>query len=236
MILASFALIAATCAPAPKPDDPVQRAREAYEDERFEDAARAFEQAYAQDPRPKYLYAQAQALRQGGDCVAAIDAYDVFLATNPPAAATADAQENRARCASRVAETNAESSPPQPVVAEPPPAPPRRRPREARPWYADPWGGALSGVGLTATIAGAVVLANAHAQDRRAHNSQDDATYLREFGSAPTTSRIGIGVLAAGGALLTAGVVRYAVVARRRRPAVVSMGLGPSSVLVHIRW
>ena len=236
MILAPLAVIAAVSAPASPSNDALLRAREAYEDERFADAARAFEEAYALDPRPKYLYAQAQALRLSGDCVAAIDVYDAFVASDPPSAAAADAQENRGRCVETVAETKLEPPPPDPGVPGPPSTQPDPRPREARPWYADPWGGALSGVGLGATIAGAVLLADAHARDRRADAAEDDASYLRAFGSAPRNSRIGIGVLAAGGALLTAGVIRCAVVASARRRAVISMGLGPSSAIVHIRW
>jgi len=226
--LVSLAVIAAMAARAPEPGDPLERARQAYEDERFGDAARALEEAYAADPAPELLYARAQALRLSGDCPAALELYDAFLASEPPAEAAADAKANRARCAEATAEV------PPPTVEEPP-APPDR-PSPARRWYADPWGGALTGAGVAATVTGAVLLANAHARADRARDSQDDATYLRELGSAPTISRVGIGVVAAGGALLTAGIVRYAVLAHRGRKARTQLGLGPGSAIVHIRW
>lgn len=241
MILASIAVAAALSAGSPEPHDPLVRAREAYEDERFDDAARALQDAYDRDPRPKYLYARAQALRLGGDCVAAIDAYDAFLAADPPAEAAEDATQNRDRCAEQLAEARPGPPPPDPelaAAAAPATSPRDRRvrTRQARPWYADPWGGALSGIGLATAVAGAAVLADAHARAERARASPDDGAYLRALGPAPATSRVGIGLLAAGGALLTTGVIRYAVVATRRRRAVASLGLGPGSAIVHIRW
>src|SRR5688500_7808596 len=51
----------------------------------FTGAIAAFERGYAIDPAPVFLYAWAQAARYAGDCVAALDLYDRFLESDPPA-------------------------------------------------------------------------------------------------------------------------------------------------------
>ena len=77
---------------------------------------------------------------------------------------------------------------------------------------------------------------SAHVRAQRAEEAGDDTAYLQRLGSAPTTSRAGVAVLAVGGALLTAGVIRYAVVRKRENGAIAGIGLGPGAAIVHIRW
>jgi hypothetical protein len=75
-------------------------------------AAAAFAAAHALDSRPEYLFAQAQATRQGGDCVGARALFERFLATDPPARQVEATRLALARC-----------TPARPAPAEAPPEP-----------------------------------------------------------------------------------------------------------------
>ncbi len=55
-----------------------------YQARAFVEAARAFAAARAIEPRPEWLFAEAQATRLSGDCPRAVRLYQEFLATSPP--------------------------------------------------------------------------------------------------------------------------------------------------------
>jgi hypothetical protein len=209
--LAAALAIVLAAAPAADPqrtDNPhFEPARAAFEAEDWDTAAREFEAAYAFDGRLEYLYAQAQAERLGGHCEQATATYERFIAEGPPPAAVAEAEENLAKC-------------------EPAPPPPRPEPRtvqapapQPRPkrWYRDPWGhvAVIGGVAIAATGAG--FLGAAHARERDAAGAEDEQLYRDAIAGAPTMSRVGIGLLSAGAALIVVGIVRWSVLAAAER-------------------
>src|SRR5688572_3171688 len=122
------------------PATAVQRAEEAFQAGRYADAAEAFGEAYAEEPDPKFVYAQAQAERLGGDCAHAIEHYDRFLALDPEAGAAEDARTNRERCRQ---ELERRRPPPPPDPPPPRVVEPVDESAPTRPWHRDPLGGAL---------------------------------------------------------------------------------------------
>jgi hypothetical protein len=181
------------------------------------------------------LWAQAQALRFGGRCREALPLYERFLASGPTAEETADANTNIDACRELVGEevpvVPVEPTPPPEAVAEPsaspapapPPAPtvkPARRAVAARVQRRpsrDPWGHGLlwSGVGVAGIGAG--LLAAGHAQRVDAASASTELEYQQRFAGAPALGQAGIAVLVTGAALITAGVVRFAVIGARAR-------------------
>lgn len=227
-----LALFAQPAADAWREHPEFVRGGRAFAAQRWDEAARAFEAAYADHPRPELLWAQAQALRFGGRCEAALPLYERFLATDPTAEEIADANTNIAACRELVGEVAevepVEPAPPPQPVAEPPPSAlppaPRVKPAhrdivphvQARP-SRDPWGHGLlwSGVGVAGIGAG--LLAAGHARRADAADKSTEFQYEQTFAGAPALGQAGIAVLVTGAALFTAGIVRFAVVGARAR-------------------
>ena len=225
-------------------------AETAFREQRWIDAAAAFAAAYELDPRPEYLYAQAQAERMGGECERAITTYRRFLAADPPDQAAKDARANMSKCAAVLPALEASPGPPAEAAVEPPPAivDDPSNPTEPSPvvdgpsWYRDPWGGVLTWTGVALGGAGGALLGEAHRRRDRAENSPDEQVYRDTMRGAPLMSRLGIGLLSAGGALLVSGIIRYATVGRSRGPRRTAGALHPSahlrssSVGFTLRW
>ncbi len=222
----TFALLAGQPAADAWRDHPeFLRGARAFEAQRWDEAARAFAAAYADHPRPELLWAHAQSLRFDGRCSEALPLYERFVATGPTAEELADAQTNIATCREQVVAAVPEPKPsPSPPSAPPPPivqptqrdpidAPRPRRPNARR----DPWAHALlwSGVGLAG--AGAGLLAAGHVRRERAADARTELAYQEAFSGAPALGNAGIAVLASSAALVTAGIVRFAVVGARAR-------------------
>jgi tetratricopeptide (TPR) repeat protein len=229
-IFLSLALFAQPAADAWREHPEFLRGSAAFEAQHWDEAARAFEAAYADHPRPELLWAQAQALRFGGRCKDALPLYDRFLATDPTAEEIADANTNIAACRELVGEVTvvppvepapravAEPSPSAPAPAPTvKPAPRDSVPRMARRPGRDPWGHGLlwSGVGVAGVGAG--LLAAGHAQRADASGATTEYEYQQKFAGAPALGQAGIAVLVTGAALVTAGIVRFAVVSARAR-------------------
>jgi hypothetical protein len=204
------------------------RGGRAFEERRWDEAARAFAAAYADHPRPELLWAHAQALRFGGRCKEALPLYERFLATDPTAEEIADAHTNIDACRKLVGDEPevepVEPEPPPAPVVEPPAPPPRLQPvdrdivADAPPRVGrDPWGHGLlwSGVGVAGIGAG--LLAAGHARRVQAGGASTELAYEQTFAGAPALGRAGIAVLATGAGLIAAGVVRFAVIAARAR-------------------
>jgi hypothetical protein len=195
---------------------PQQRGEQAFADERWEDAAEAFAEAYAATKDPRILYAQAQAVRKAGDCRRAIELYAAFLETSPPPQAERGARDNMAECAKDVAAQPV--SEPEPDPDPDPESLPRRVDADPRrPWYADPWGGALAGVGVVGLVAGGAVYGVARADEREADRATTENDYLDRIDRASTLSRVGIALFVVGGAAIVGAVVRYSIVGTRGR-------------------
>jgi tetratricopeptide (TPR) repeat protein len=127
----------------------------------FAEAAKAFEAAYALDPRREVLFALAQATRLSGDCPAAVPLYQRFLATRPPDHQVEATRLALARCEDRPA--------PAGTLARPAPPPSVRTTSttpEPRRWYRDPVAGALAAAGVLSFGAGMGLLVSARAADR----------------------------------------------------------------------
>lgn len=209
------------------PTDHAQRGLEAYEAQDWDEAARQFEAAHAADPDPQYVYAQANALRRAGRCAEAIPRYRVFLGTGPEGNTELAAQQNLARCEAQLdAEADPPESAPHPVVPVLPPAVavvPARSDRAPTPLVRDPWAHALTWPGVAIAGVGAGLLGEAHVRRGRADRADDELAYRDALAGAPVLSRAGIGLLATGAALVVAGIVRWSILAARRRRATAAL-------------
>jgi tetratricopeptide (TPR) repeat protein len=222
----ALAAVLLAAAPADEATVLVEQARTHWEREEFVEAADAFERAHALDPKPDYLFARAQALRFGGRCEDAIAVYLHFIETGPPEDEVVEAKLRMAECQQTIADdaTAADAEQPaDPAPAVPPPTPPpapvddriapERRPRS------DPAGGALVGTGAVLVAVGVGLVAGAS----QVAAGSDDAATERDYGDSFTRanqlSAVGISLAAVGGALLIGGIIRYAVLAKKRRRA-----------------
>ena len=87
-----------------------------------------------------------------------------------------------------------------------------------------------SGVGVAGIGAG--LLAAGHAQRIDAAGSSTELEYQREFAGAPALGKAGIAVLVTGAAVITAGIVRFAIVVARARRGNRTMARVPMTVRV----
>jgi tetratricopeptide (TPR) repeat protein len=231
--------------PTSAEEDAVARAEAAFAKERYSEAADAFGEAYAAQPLPRYLWAQAQAERLAGDCAAAIEIYDAFLATQPAEKDATDARKARQACQSELeraapADTEAEhaattTTPSTEGSATTPADPPKPMPSERPPlrWYRDPWGGALVGSGVFVGGIGIGLLVSAVRLDRDAGDASTEGAYEASREDAVLRQRVGIATVAVGSGLVVAGVVRWALVGtrgRRSRTAFVPAPMGMAVV------
>lgn len=176
-------------------------------------AAAAFARRYEETGDPALLYGQAQALRRAGDCRAAIEVFERFAATEPPAADVEAATSAIEACREILDEPAVPIDEPQPQPLEPAPTP---TPKEAAPapWYADRAGGILVGVGAAIAVTGAGLFGGSYARLARAPSSE--AGYEDRRRDVRALWGSGLGLLATGGALIVAGAIRWGVVARKR--------------------
>lgn len=208
---------------APSAPASVEKAEQAFLAGDYARASAGFAEAYATEPNPRYLYAQAQSERLAGNCPLALQLYDEFLALGPPDKAAEDARANRARC------TTAAPPPPPtpgPTTEAPGDTDPARQPDDdtppppTRPWYRDPWGGALAGSGLFVGGIGLGLIINAVNLDEDAAGAPNEGAYETTREDARLRHRVGIGTTAAGAALLVGGVIRWTIVGVRHSRAV----------------
>jgi tetratricopeptide (TPR) repeat protein len=215
-----------------------------YEHHQYEDAIAELRAALSIDPQPDILYALGQAERRRGNCERAIEYYSSCLALVKDPAAAAAVKVQIERCQVATGEPKPPAPPPAPVeepttpakeeradlptataTTAPPPAPlppppvplVQPAPPHRGPWIADPLGVTLSVAGLAGVAAGGALLGIAELRLDDAANSYQQYADAR---SAPTLWIGGVVALAAGGALILGGIVRYAVVAKHRRAPV----------------
>jgi hypothetical protein len=208
------------------------QAQAAFNEERFEEAARLLEKAYLIEPKAELLYPWAQAERMQGNCKMAIDLYQRFLDAGVKGQFAEAAKQNIERCREEVeaAEEPVEEEPveEEPAVDEERPEPkrvPDQEPRDAkaRKWYADPAGGVLFAVGIVGVGVGGGLLGAAMSTADKAPDAGGNADYEAQRDRATTLRNAGAAVLAIGGALLIGAVVRYAVVARKGKKSSTAM-------------
>jgi tetratricopeptide (TPR) repeat protein len=219
IVLAALAVAAppasrssAAPASAAQDPDPAVRAGELFRLGEFEQAAIAFEEAYARSGDPALLFGRAQSLRRAGNCGGAIEVFEQFIATSPPAADVQAANDVIAACRSILgrdaADSEADAPAPEPTDAPSEPAPAPRR------WPRDVAGGVLLGSGLTVTIAGAAIYGTAFAR-AAAERRETEQAYEARQRSTRTLAAAGASLMIGGTALLIGSVVRYVIVARR---------------------
>lgn len=188
----------------------------------YEAAIEAFRSAYELDGRRDILFAWAQVERLSGDCDAAMPLYRKFLAGDPPARQAEAARLQLERCERVVAE--------RPPVPAPVPvaapvietvAPPSPRSLRAR---LDWQSATLFGAGLAATATGGALWLAGRAAIGDAPSERSWSGYVDALDAGRRRERIGLALLAAGGALLAGGIVRLvfspASPAQARAPAV----------------
>lgn len=202
----------ATTASEPAPvEDHATIAARAFRNGEFMIAADAFQRAYDETGDPALLFGRAQALRRAGSCAAAIDVFEAFIATSPPAADADAAQKVIDEC--RAIVDVHEAPPPSPVATvDPSPPPPAPAPK---PWHRDVAGGLLVGAGLTLTAIGGAVLGSASTQADEPGAGEQEWEDRRD--RVRRQSVAAVAVMSVGGALLIGAIVRYAVVASRNR-------------------
>lgn len=228
-----LALLAAPEPPAAEevtPQKIVAEAEAAWLDERWDDASVAFERAYEATGDATFLYTRAQAEKRAGRCETAIELYEAFIESAPPAKAETSARELIEECKAELPEPPpAEVSPvPDPTAGDPTladspasptptPATTTDEPTPTRPWYRDPWGGVLVGAGVAVAATGGVLVGVAHARADDAGDAPDDRAFGDELQGARRLETGGAIALGVGGALLVAGIVRWAVLGTRGR-------------------
>lgn len=199
--------------------DVVGRAAAHVEEGRYEQALAVLDRAERERPLPVFVYVRATIEERRGDCERATALYRRFLELDVPAKDADDARRGIARCrgepveepARPITSSQSDPEPVDPTSAGPSDVPP------PRPWWTDPWGGALVGVGVLGVGVGAGLLGQSRVDARAA----DDAASLQTFDDrsrrAIALDRAGIATLAVGSALLLGGMVRYALVGIRPR-------------------
>ncbi|MBI5479597.1 MAG: hypothetical protein HY906_12105 [Deltaproteobacteria bacterium] len=230
--------------PAAQPH--MDAATRAFELMDYGQAAEALRAAHRVDPQPRFLYALAQAERLRGDCRAAIRAYADFLATSPPDWQARPARQNIARCQRQLAAATPATRPPSPVAtaatshpATAAAAPPRVVRFMPRPWYTDLVGNTLGVSGVVFLVTGAIVWAVGKDGIDQARAATGYDGFESRVLAGRTKERVGVAFMAAGGALVGAGVVRYLLRPGARRVEVVVSGApvgGGGSLLVTGRF
>jgi len=208
-----------------------QRGLARFEAHAYPGAVADFQAAYALDPVPDLLFAEAQAERLRGDCTRAVVLYQRFLATTPPRLQVDATQIALARCAQQLAER-----PPLVVVQPPPPPPPAPRPPPAAPpsWWRDPWALSAATLGVAALGVGVGFWMASSGSVDDANRATTLPDYDRLWATAESRRTVSTVALTTGATLLIAAGARFAIVRRQRLrgAAVLSLVAAPGTLTV----
>jgi tetratricopeptide (TPR) repeat protein len=185
----------------------------AYSKGDFAGAAEALEQSYKFEPDPDTLFAWAQSERKAGHCDKALRLYDRLLKFELPEENKQAVHKNLEECKALLP---APTPPPTTVTA--PVETPRPEPKhdvepahpESRPWWRDPVGDALVGVGAIGLGVGVSFLVSARSADSDAKATMNYFQFRSLENTANSRSKLGIAATASGAALIGAGIVWYA--------------------------
>ncbi len=196
-----------------------------FEEGRYDEAVERARAEYARTGDPVFLYVEAQAERFRGDCHRAIELYGRVLARSDAGTMAENARDNIETCEQQLRAKEAAPQPKpepqpepasQPAVDVPPPDP--GPPPDARPrWWRDPAGGALVGIGGIGLVTGIGLLVGGASQRDRAMEADDEASFVDGQRAGGRLVVAGAVVGGVGLAVAVAGIVRWAVVARRDR-------------------
>jgi tetratricopeptide (TPR) repeat protein len=214
------------------------KAVELYKAEDYDGAASEANAGLAIESHESLYFILAQAERQRGNCVEAVEVFTKFIEVTESDDMRQNALTAKALCAEELAEAArkaelerqaAEEAATEEATADedtPPSTVPS--PKPATPWYRDPLGGALVGVGGAAVLAGGAVLITAAVLDPDAagdYGSFDERRRLRPRLLLAGGLTAGIGALVGAG-----GAVRWVLLARKNKdtaPAAARIELGP---------
>jgi hypothetical protein len=224
--------VAAWLSVAPAPEEVRAEAERLWQAGDDAGVATLFSRAYAEDPRPEYLFGQARAEAARGRCEVAIELWASFVATDPPMEQARAAYEQIRACGGDPDEVAAELEPSRPgETAEPvedttPIAPPvvTPQPRELRPPRASLVGprsepvtiGLLVSGGVLA-VSGTVALGLGLDRVRRPGPSSSDDDYAARIRRGRAAATAGAVAISIGGSLLVTGIVHYVVRRHRTR-------------------
>jgi len=215
--------LALALAPAPAPLSPAEQAKEraldAWEEGRYDEARAEIARAYELEPLRRYLYARARIEQADGHCDVANEFYRRYLAENPPEVDANAAKRAIAACDRQIADAGGTTN------VDPPPIP-------ARPWHRDPLAIGLVTSGAVVLVVGFGLFGRAFVEHREAKRTLDHAEFDRRVRRARVLSPIGIAGISLGAALVVGGVVRWAVV-RRRAKAADRLAIGPAGIGMH---
>lgn len=197
----------------------------AFEKQNYALAITELRAAYDEVPDPSFLYALGQAYRVSGDCARAKDAFRAFLDTNPSQKHREAALANIERCTPAPPPSTPRAAKAAPAASPPPPAAstavtPEPASTRQKTWYLDVPGGALTGAGVVAAVVGTVLYAGGRSRVSDADAVRDDGAFANNRDEADgglAQQRVGLVVMGAGAALVTAGVLRYVGVAKQTR-------------------
>lgn len=203
LTIAIVLTIAATAHADPKAEAKVHvdAATAAHKQGDYTTALAELQTANRLDPQPDLLYAIGQVYAKLGRCAEATASYEDFRKTQKDPAIASVVDQAVAACKPR------EETPVTPVTTAVAPPPPPEHHRS--PWYTDKLGDALVIGGVVAGVVGLVVYRGATGKLDDAEGASSLAAYnqlVDDAHNARTTSAI---LLAAGGALVVAGVVHY---------------------------
>ena len=156
--------------------------------------------------RPEFSYLLGQSERMRGNCKKAIEHYQAALAlvTTPSQEGVIRVQIER--CEHDLAKAPASA-----------PAPDSSSIRASvvsnRPWFRDPLGGVLVGVGGASLAAGLGMFGATYGA---VHDSTESSSKFLDARSAEPVYAAGISLSAIGGALIVGGIIRYGLLARKR--------------------
>lgn len=210
----------------------VEKAMKAHSEEKFDVALVELQAAYKLDPQPDLLFAIGQVHVKLGDCKAAIESYEKFLAQTKDAQAKAVTNQAIDACKKELATATPKPDPvPDPVptpdpTPTPDPQPPVRespfqeraatpvpqvneRPAERTPWYKDPIGDTLVIGGTLAVVGGIVMYSGARADLDDAEAAPTHADYQTLVDDAKSKRTFSVVLLGGGAALVGAGIIRY---------------------------
>ena len=197
----------------------------AYKDGRFDEALVDLEAAYALDPQPDLLYAIGQVHAKLGNCEDATASFRRFEAAKRSRRTTGIVEQAIAACkpGPRPPEPSISAhDTATPLVAEPsqlvaalaplPQAPALvvTRPQPRSPWYEDKLGDALVLGGLAAAAVGLIEYRSAVSDLDAAEQATTLARYRALVDDAHDERTTSLVLVGAGGALVGAGIVRYA--------------------------
>ncbi len=191
-LLAALALLAPAARADDTVDDHVARARAAHDRGDFAQAREELLAAYQLEQRPALLFALGQVELNLGHYKEAIDYYERFKATNPPADQAALAEQG-------IGAARLELGRPKPPPPPPPLPPPHRE------W--DAIDGALGAAGGAALFASGVLFyESSHLADDRTGSL---ATYAHRIDHAHLARDVGIGCAIGGAVALGAAALRW---------------------------